>query len=1296
MVRFHFDLRHVTDPAELVAEVHGATFPLVEHTAESLAAAPDHPVLAAMPARNRANFSHYADVDDTSLSGDGKSVRWVRVVRPAAPGVHLPEVVLIAHHLPEHHLRAYARRAVQRNRRPRNELDASYRRPRVGTPGVHTGKLASLEVEAQPYDAKQLGDLLVQAQTLVSQYDTAAALISHHPELATTEGYAANIVLHDHIWPPPAVDPDQYNAIKALGNAIGTGPQTSWSPVVPCQDHTGRPLTAGYALGGISAGQQLYTYGLREDVQSLATPAMLGARRTASNDLQLATKTWSPTPGTSTLIADAAARRARATAAGAAPPAYKWTLSESTIVHGVWVDKDSISLSADGTLSINANQTFLRTLYAGYRLLDDGGNPTGDTTLLSSVSATDSIMGIPVPTDPTTFQIPLQSASGVELRFGSFGTSDWDQDVSPSGALLTGLWQYGVPIFFIAAGKALESTSLFNKIVNDTQLTAAALAIAFPIVGGGLATATAVTNSHSTLVAFGDVVVGLVLQKGLEKLGAWIVEQAGEGAIATAFGPGGWLMRLVSAGLDGAEMIVTTGEWLSSPACIPVTVKRAIDVSLTLHPDPRHGEAGHPETAVWPAVATRYLVTLQLQEGTPHQIPGTLPEGTTPIELTFDDIPAGGKLRVLAGVYTDSGWLAGSWQSDWIDATPTQGTTLDLGDQTIVEALVPLAGDTQYQFKQRMTIADGKHVWTSDAPPAATRTTLDCTGTASLCDLVGISLNNSAFQVGYAWRASGQGLHPDRPDAPVSDAQLYAVQNLSVLADPDSRLKTSDVGFTDRPAVAYAPSANATDRIDDNNFVVDPRGGGMNLRQVLLDDGKPDFGFGDATLPSWGSFPVEAVDAAAVHPTNTVLACTWRYHKLMLLPLPPAPSPDGQAPVALLVSGEGLRQGLVAGPVALAVAFDGRILVLESLNQRVQAFDTRGNPVPCFNPGPAIATLSTTTIAADLDASRVPEALQTALQAAAAGYQGTLDASLAGELDTGRFVAGGELLTTLSELGVALAYDPDAMNDPTLSAQITVIQAGSSWRVTDPRGWQWQVTAEPDGGGLDVFARLTTVDVHVEQAGAQWLVVDRRYGNAWRLTPSSGSPGNTEVRSAWSYFNLRGATTGTVTYLDLAVEPQGYLYVLSYQNDGATPTDYLLDIYAPDGAFTSRTPDPAVTTNPQNVVAGRIAVDLFRNLYALTYQPLRGQHGPEPDLAHWIPTPPLFTIPDAASHQPDFTDRNIAAVVNDFQQYGNIALTSQAFISVDDPDGAWTVRDQRALYHVYRSGDGLQVYSLPA
>jgi hypothetical protein len=69
------------------------------------------------------------------------------------------------------------------------------------------------------------------------------------------------------------------------------------------------------------------------------------------------------------------------------------------------------------------------------------------------------------------------------------------------------------------------------------------------------------------------------------------------------------------------------------------------------------------------------------------------------------------------------------------------------------------------------------------------------------------------------------------------------------------------------------------------------------------------------------------------------------------------------------------------------------------------------------------------------------------------------------------------------------------------------------------------------------------------------------------------------------------------TYLDLAVDFEGYLYVLLYLGSGTEISDYRLDLYAPDGAYLSGTP---------GVNAARIAVDRWRSVYTLDYSTLLG------------------------------------------------------------------------------------------
>ena len=95
------------------------------------------------------------------------------------------------------------------------------------------------------------------------------------------------------------------------------------------------------------------------------------------------------------------------------------------------------------------------------------------------------------------------------------------------------------------------------------------------------------------------------------------------------------------------------------------------------------------------------------------------------------------------------------------------------------------------------------------------------------------------------------------------------------------------------------------------------------------------------------------------------------------------------------------------------------------------------------------------------------------------------------------------------------------------------------------------------------------------------------------------------------YFLSLTATAGDTTYLDLAVEFTGFIYVLSVNGSNV----YRLDIYHPGQADTS----PIATT--QNVNAARLTVDFWRNVYTLNYEVLQSTSGrAEPSVSLWVPT----------------------------------------------------------------------------
>jgi hypothetical protein len=103
------------------------------------------------------------------------------------------------------------------------------------------------------------------------------------------------------------------------------------------------------------------------------------------------------------------------------------------------------------------------------------------------------------------------------------------------------------------------------------------------------------------------------------------------------------------------------------------------------------------------------------------------------------------------------------------------------------------------------------------------------------------------------------------------------------------------------------------------------------------------------------------------------------------------------------------------------------------------------------------------------------------------------------------------------------------------------------------------------------------------------------------------------------YFFYLSTTEGS-TYLDIAVEFTGYVYVLS--RSGSPPV-FRLDIYHPAQSDTK----PICTTRGIN--AGRLTVDFWRNVYTLNYEVLKLPSGgipgrTEPSVSFWVPPPPVI------------------------------------------------------------------------
>lgn len=89
-----------------------------------------------------------------------------------------------------------------------------------------------------------------------------------------------------------------------------------------------------------------------------------------------------------------------------------------------------------------------------------------------------------------------------------------------------------------------------------------------------------------------------------------------------------------------------------------------------------------------------------------------------------------------------------------------------------------------------------------------------------------------------------------------------------------------------------------------------------------------------------------------------------------------------------------------------------------------------------------------------------------------------------------------------------------------------------------------------------------------------------------------------------------------VTWLDLAVDPTDFLFLLSFVSGGESTEDYRLDVYKQDGTHLMRNTGIAVA---------RMTVDPWRNLYSSNYETIAGSPRTEPSVSIWAPSTPTGT-----------------------------------------------------------------------
>jgi hypothetical protein len=553
---------------------------------------------------------------------------------------------------------------------------------------------------------------------------------------------------------------------------------------------------------------------------------------------------------------------------------------------------------------------------------------TATTKYLGLLDPTRRIEGILMPSADVAISVQ-QPADAVEtvIRFGALGAEPWSGVVAPLGATLTSVLGYAVPAILLFTASSPEGyAALYAPGPLRDQVLAA---------GGFLRDA---RSAAEALAQVRERVGALVYGTDLPLLRAALLERLTPAQLAAAAATINWAPATLARTVGVSSS--WSGSVLASPASFELRLRPDLigELAVALGADPTHG--------AWPSAATRFDVRARWSDG--EGAAAGLVQGlatASPQVARLTGVPANRAVELEASVKDAAGRICAS-AGGTAPVVPASGSVRTF-PLLLTEKRPPLDASTHWEFALTLGY-DKSHLWQTGPRPTATRKDLDSGGSGHhLASLVGLEVSpeETGSLLAYTWQASGQRL-PFCGSSTPTDGQIHAFQTLSALASPEAGLEFPSCGFSAPPFLLFSPAGGG--------FYVDPRQGVSRLRRFV--PGQP-FDL-DPARPSYGRFDTPHLDDFVVHPEGFALAVSFRDGTFSSLTLGPGSS-EAQEPVAGISGGQGTEPGRFAGPVALALAPSGDLLVLESLNVRLQAVDVFGNPVPYFpgaSPTLALAT----------------------------------------------------------------------------------------------------------------------------------------------------------------------------------------------------------------------------------------------------------------------------------------------------------------------------------------------------
>ena len=915
----HFDLSHLSPDQPFTLHAGPRRYDLVPHSQQSqMLSRRSNTTLELIPDER---LTHFAGA--VRLPGDSPLL--LRVTAPPRnPDDPLDRLVLVSLHVPRRHRAA-----------------ALAQRRRQGQPVPIPPKLAFLGATSSIGGLTPDEKIALEIDDMATAMDTAAALIFHHPEVMTVQGEVAAQIAH-YVHNAKGLYDLANSIVGESANHEQDPTASNWVNVKPGMHfQTSQPTKSIYVWSDATLqGMQLPLHDVLQKTK---------------DDPGLERQCWTVQAGTTQL--PMTEPPASGLMAGAqATYTVKERTPQSGVEHQFSYDPSS------STATVSLKNYYLRWLQVNVEMYGPGDERVGTMQVLGQQSPVDTIMAVPLEPDwsPYPFQWP-EKASRAVISFGGIGQPPVDGPHDIGGITWTTIFNLAIPMLFITIGVAEDQagtawSDLTKQVVG--KLTGVVEAVA----EGPLSVA--VTGDYgpedmlATIAGFaGSLLLSVLTDAGSQALVSYLGEAASQSAAEDAEPFIGWAALAIGAAADIASIVQTSVEVARSPATMAISIERAVDVAVTILPDHTHANG-----TLWPATATHYTISITYDDGPVYTYSDVItdqeknppPPDTQPrISHTFAALPAGGNVAVLARLYAETGWLAGQGVSGSIPAQPSADGTLVVPQFNITENLVPLTASTTYTFKEKLAFGNGARLWCGPpacSAPTATWSDLDGGSAGSnLWQLGPLTLNEAKSALGYSWSASGQHV-PMVNSADPWDGQEYTFQAVSEGPNPQSGLKFSGAGWTDKPCLAFTPPTMANPVAD--GFLLEPHPAAkpadesMLLRSISLTQGAP---FIDSPGQSFGRFTYGLRDLA-IHPAGYAVALDSANCKLEVVRLTTL-TDDQHSPAAAIYSGKGTRAGLLSDPVAVACLDTVMVLQTDPVNYPqgcICAFDVKGNPVYCF------------------------------------------------------------------------------------------------------------------------------------------------------------------------------------------------------------------------------------------------------------------------------------------------------------------------------------------------------------